>query len=458
MPLTTQQAPHLAAPPDRGSAGFVYLVSAVAALGGLLFGFDTAVVSGAIGLMKAQFALNDAQTGFTASSALLGCAFGAAMAGVLADRFGRRRILILSAIFFLVSAIGTAIPRTIPEFNIMRVVGGLGVGIASMLSPLYIAEVAPARIRGRLVSLNQMAIITGILAAYMTNFLCDRWLPDHLAWRWMFGSESLPAVFFWVAMAMAPESPRWLIKQGRAEEGLAILTRVGGRVHAASEMREIQDAVSHEGGSLADLFNPGLRIALLIGVALAIFQQITGINTILYYAPEIFKSAGFDTSNALLFSVYVGLINGLFTVFAILLVDRLGRRPLLLLGAAGMGVSLALVARAFQTKMTGGAVALFVLAYVASFALTLGPVVWVVISEIFPTKVRGRAMSIATVTLWVACYVVSQTFPMLVERIKEPATFYMYSVICFIMIAFVAAVVPETKGKTLEEIERRFMK
>lgn len=458
MPLATQQQSPPAVVPERGDAGFVYMVSAVAALGGLLFGFDTAVIAGAIGFMKAQFTLNDVQTGFVASCVLIGCASGAALAGVLADRFGRKKVLILSALFFALSAVGAAVPRTITEFILARYIGGLGIGIASMLSPLYIAEVAPARIRGSLVSLNQFAIISGILIAYLIDWLCAKYLGPTVSWRWMFGAGALPAFGFLAALLTVPESPRWLAKQGRTAEALGILARVGGRAHAEAEMREIVDTASPDAGSLADLFGPGLRRALLIGVALAIFQQITGINTILYYAPEIFKSAGFDTSNALLSSIYVGFINALFTVFAIALVDRLGRKLLLMIGAAGMGVSIALVAYAFKAKLTGGVLLAFVLAYVASFALTLGPVVWVVISEIFPTRIRGRGMSAATVILWGSCYVVSQTFPMLVERIKEPATFTIYSVICFIMIVFVAAVVPETKGKTLEEIERRFMK
>jgi MFS transporter, SP family, arabinose:H+ symporter len=443
---------------DTGNLAYVYLISLVAAVGGLLFGFDTAVIAGAIGFMKEQFQLNDTQTGFVASCVLLGCAVGAAFAGALSDRFGRKKIMVLAACFFAVSAVGAALPRSITGFVIARLIGGLGIGIASMLSPLYIAEVAPARIRGSLVSLNQMAIITGILIAYVVDWVCAKYFGPTTAWRWMFGAGVLPAILFLVFLSWVPESPRWLVKQGQSSIALEILRKVGGSAHAETEMREITETIAHEGASILQLLQPGLRLALLIGVALAILQQITGINTVLYYAPEIFKNAGFATGDALLSSVYVGLINAAFTVAAILLVDKLGRKPLLLIGAAGMGLSIALVGAAFERKMSGGLILAFVLAYVASFALTLGPVVWVVISEIFPTRIRGRAMSIATVLLWVSCYAVSQSFPMLIQRKGYAFTYFLYAVVCFLMIVFVGLVVPETKGKSLEEIERKWKK
>lgn len=505
MSIATQK--NIAAPPGAaGDMTFVVLISLVAAVGGLLFGFDTAVISGANDFLKAQFTLNDTQLGFVASCVLIGCAVGAGFAGMLADRFGRKKILFLSALFFALSAWGAAMPHhvllppslidvlvnvlslparfmnylmslcfpqsallhqggkiilplTMQQFVLARFVGGLGIGIASMLSPLYIAEIAPARVRGSLVSLNQFAIISGILVAYLVDWLCVKIFPDPaVSWRWMFGAGVAPAVVFIALLALVPESPRWLAKQGLRERACAILTRVGGRAHAEAELADIAATVAQEGGSIAQLFGKGLRLALLIGVALAIFQQITGINTVLYYTTSIFKSAGFGTSAALLSSVGVGAINGVFTVFAIMLVDRLGRKPLLLIGAAGMGISIAAVAAAFQHKASGMVIMICVLAYVASFALTLGPVVWVVISEIFPTRIRGRGMSVATVLLWVSCYAVSQSFPMLVERKGIPFTYYLYAAVCFVMIAFVAALVPETKGKTLEEIERKWLK
>lgn len=437
-----------------GSLTFVILICCVAAVGGWLFGFDTAVIAGAIGFLKAQFTLNDTQTGFVASCVLLGCAGGAAFSGVLSDRFGRKKVLTLAALFFAISAVGAALPRNMTEFVLARLIGGLGIGIASTISPLYIAEVAPARIRGSLVALNQLAIISGILCAYLIDWLCVQCFEPALAWRWMFAAAAVPALAFLLFLFLVPESPRWLVKQGLAEQALRILTRIGGTAHAQAELSDIRDTVAQEGGSITQLLRPGLRIALFIGVALAIFQQITGINTVLYYAPEIFKNAGFATGDALVSSVYVGMINALFTVFAILLVDRLGRKPLLWLGAGGMGASLALLGYAFQSKMTGGMVLLFVLSYVGCFALTLGPVVWIVISEIFPTRIRGRAMSVATVLLWLSCYAVSQSFPMLVERKGLGFTYYLYAAVCIIMVAFVLLAVPETKGRSLEDIEK----
>jgi len=433
---------------------YVYMISTVAAVGGLLFGFDTAVISGAIGFMKTQFALNATQEGFIASCALIGCAVGAGFAGVLSDWAGRKKVLILSAIFFAVSAVGAAVPTTLTQFIIARFIGGLGIGMASMLSPMYIAEVAPARIRGSLVSLNQMAIITGILVAYVIDWLCAKFFGPTMSWRWMFGAGALPAIVFLFALIVVPESPRWLTKQGRVNEAFKTLARVGGKKHAEAEMKEIMETIAEEGGSIFELLKPGLRIALVIGVALAIFQQITGINTVLYYAPEIFKKAHFAGNAALLASIIVGGINMVFTVVAIALIDKLGRKPLLLIGAAGMGISFFLAGLAFRMNASGMLVLIFILTYVASFAVALGPVVWVVMSEIFPTRVRGRAMSIATVLLWIFCYLVSQTFPYLVEKLGTALTFWFYAAMCVVTFIFVAAVVPETKGKTLEEIER----
>lgn len=445
-------------PEDRGSVAYVVLLSLVAALGGLLFGYDTAVVSGAIGFLQERFELDAWSKGFTASSALLGCILGAAAAGTMSDRFGRRSVLLLSAVLFTVSAIGSAVPRTLVEFNLARVLGGLGVGMASMLSPLYIAEVAPARIRGRLVSLNQFAIILGMLVVYFVNAgvagLGDNAWNVERGWRWMFASETLPAGLFMILLLWVPESPRWLAKQGRSDRALRILTRIGGTQHAKYELDDIERAIGEESGSLQQLLLPGLRIPLVIGIGLAILQQITGINIILYYAPEIFKNAGLDAQSAIDDTVIVGAVNLLFTLVAIWVVDRVGRKPLLLLASAGMGLSLAMLGRAFvQEDFAGRAVLFWVLAYVASFAVAMGPVVWVVMSEIFPTRIRGRAMSVATVCLWVSCYGVSLLFPYMLDTLAGK-TFYLYAAMCVAALLFVAGFVPETKGRTLEEIER----
>ena len=449
----------------EGSISYVVVLTLVAALGGLLFGYDTAVISGAIGFLQTHFELNDVLKAWTAASALLGCVLGAGFAGTLSDRLGRRRVLLIAAILFGISAIGSAIPRTLTQFVIARIVGGIGVGIASMLSPLYIAEVSPARIRGRLVSVNQFAIISGMLAVYFVNYFIadpgDEAWNVAWGWRWMFGSETLPAAVFLFLLLVVPESPRWLIKQGRIEEALVILTRIGGRQHAHAEVTEIKDAIAHESGSLTQLFVPGMRVVLIIGVVLAVLQQVTGINVFLYYAPEIFKSiAGAETKAALLQTVVVGAANLGFTVVAIWSVDRIGRKPLMLVGFSGMGVSLVGLGLATYYQRTEVWVLTFILGYIASFAVSVGPVTWVILSEIFPTRIRGRAMAIATVCLWAANFIVSQTFPMmdgndwLIARFNHAFPFWLYALLCVVAVLFIGVAVPETKGKSLEEIER----
>lgn len=446
------------------SGTYATLLSTVAALGGLLFGYDTAVVAGAIGFLRDHFALDAAGTGFAASSALLGCILGAGVAGTLSDRFGRKRALVLSSILFTVSAIWSAIPATLTEFNIARIIGGVGVGMASMLSPLYIAEIAPAGIRGRLISFNQFAIVGGILLVYFVNYgiagLGDTAWNTATGWRWMFGSETIPAVLFMVSLLLIPESPRWHVKQGDEAAALATLRRLSGEQRADEELREIRDAIAQEGSSVGDLLKPGMRRALLIGLALAILQQVTGINVFLYYAPEIFKSLGTGTDTALLQTVIVGACNVLFTVVAIRTVDRLGRRPLLMIGAAGMGLALIGLGWAAYTGTTAAWTLVFILTYIACFALSMGPVVWVVLAEIFPTRIRGRAMAIATLLLWASNYVVSQTFPILdenvwlIERFHHAFPFWLYAAFCLMTILVVLRFLPETKGRTLEEIER----
>ncbi len=441
---------------EQGNVGYVYLISLVAAIGGILFGFDTAVIAGAIGFVKEHFELDAVREGFAVSSVLVGCVFGASFAGMLSDRFGRKKVLLLSAFLFIVSAIGSALPRTLIEFVIARFVGGLGVGAASMLSPLYIAEISPARIRGRLVSLNQFAIISGILLAYIADWLLVGIGPTN--WRWMFASETLPALFFMVFLVFVPESPRWLTKQGMESDALSTLSRIGGRQHAEQEMKEIKETISLETGSITQLFQPGLRIALTIGIVLAILQQITGINTVLYYAPRIFASAGYGQMDSLLMAVIVGIVNLLFTIVALWLIDKVGRKILLLIGSAGMGIFFFLSGCTFHFQFYEGPwILIFILLYVGSFAMSLGPVVWVVMSEIFPTRIRGRAMSIATVFLWISCFVVSWTFPILVDYISDAFTFWLYASMCVITFLFVWMIVPETKEKTLEEIERGWM-
>lgn len=442
---------------DRGSLLYLCLIVLVAALGGLLFGFDTAVISGTIGFFRAEFGLTPAMVGWTASSALVGCMLGAMLAGVSSDLFGRKKVLLLSALLFTVSALWCGLARTAAELVAARILGGMGIGIASMLSPLYIAEVSPPRLRGRLVSLQQFAIISGILGAYFTNSLVlHTELSDPAKWRWMFALGAFPAAIFFVLLLLVPESPRWLVKQGVLDRARDILARVAGTEAADAEMAEIQLALAHEGGSLAELLRPGLRLALLVGIALAVFQQITGINAILYYAPEIFKSAGSEASAAFNDTVWIGVVNMLFTIVAIGLIDHLGRKPLLIAGTIAMGMALVLVGVAFFCRVSGPGLLAVIVAYVAAFAASQGPVVWVIISEVFPTRIRGLAMSIATVCLWAACFLVSQTFPILVASVGSAATFWIYAVMCALTVAFVWRFVPETKGKSLEEIERHW--
>lgn len=441
----------------------VSLISLVAALGGLLFGYDTAVIAGAIGFLKTRFQLDATLSGWAVSCALIGCIIGAMIAGVFSDLFGRKKALLFAAILFLISAVGSALPRTLTEFVFARITGGIGVGIASLISPLYIAEIAPAHLRGRLVSLNQLAIVSGMLVIYFINARIagmgnEPWNVD-VGWRWMFASEALPALFFFLLLLVVPESPRWLIKQNKESVAEKVFRKVMPEDKIGPVLADIKKTIAHEAGSLTQLFQPGLRTALLIGIVLAIFQQITGINAILYYAPEIFKAAGAGTNAAFLQTVLVGIINLLFTFVAIYSVDKWGRKTLLLFGSAGMGICLLVIGIAFHFHTSRGWLLLtFVLLYIACFASSLGPVVWVVISEIFPTRIRGRAMSIATVVLWIGCYIVSQTFPMFVEYVGSAYTFWIYMVMTAINFLFVLKVVPETRGRTLEEIEGSWLK
>jgi len=452
---------------EKGSIVYVMLVCMVAALGGLLFGYDTGVINGAIGPLKAHFVLDANWAGWATGCALVGCAIGAAIAGVLSDWLGRKKVLILSAILFFISAVGTALPKNITTFIIYRIIGGLGVGAASMSSPMYIAEISPARIRGRMVSVNQFAIVTGFLVVYFVNYFIalqgDQMWNQESGWRWMFGSEALPALLLLVLLFFVPESPRWLTKQNRSDEALEILTRVDGAEYAKTELLEIKDALAHESGSLKQLFQPGMKIVLVIGIVLAVLQQVTGINVFLYFGTEIFKKMGSETNAALLQTVIVGVVNLSFTIIAIWMVDRLGRKPLMMIGSVGMGLSLLGMGLMAYVQKTDLWVLLFILGYIACFALSVGPVTWVILSEIFPTRIRGRAMAIATVCLWVANYLVSQTFPMmeennwLLEKFHHAFPFWLYGIFCVVLVTFVWRFVPETKGKTLEEIEKHWM-
>ncbi|MFZ5831808.1 MAG: sugar porter family MFS transporter [Planctomycetota bacterium] len=453
------------------STAYVYLLTLVAALGGLLFGYDTAVISGGIEFLTSHFNLNEVEKGWAAGSALLGCALGAALAGALSDRLGRRRVLILSGWAFLASAIGTALPWDLHSFVFFRVLGGIGIGAASLTSPLYIAEVSPADRRGRLVSINQLAIVTGMVVVYFVNYAIahygagvDPTWNEVYGWRWMFGSEALPAGLFLALLCVVPESPRWLVRQRREQEAVLILTRIGGAAEAERELASIRSALAEESDSIAQLFRPGLRHAAVIGVVLAIFQQITGINVFLYFAPAIFSKMGSQMDAALLQTIYVGTVNLFFTVVAIQTVDRIGRRPLMVVGYAGMAGCLLAMGVSAYTEQTAIWVLFFILGYIACFALSVGPVTWVILSEIFPTSIRGRAMAIATVCLWLANFVVTQTFTImdenayLVKEYHHAVPFWIYAAMSVVALVFILIAVPETKGKSLEEIERQWMR
>jgi sugar porter (SP) family MFS transporter len=441
----------------KKTAWYVLSVTLVAAIGGLIFGFDTAIVAGATRYMKEQFSLDSLQEGWAVSVVLIGCMFGAGLAGPISDRIGRRRFMLISAVLFLVSAVGCALPRTITAFVIFRFVGGLGIGSAAVLSPLYIAEIAPARVRGALVSVNQLAIVTGILLAYFVNWAFAGAGPAN--WRWMYAMGAVPSVLFFFLLLGVPESPRWLVKNGREDEARTVLTRADSAEAAAAGIREIKGTLALEEGSFRELFRPAFRRPLLIAVVLAVFQQITGINAILYYAPRIFEGAGFERMSAIGQSTIVGLVNMLFTVVAIVLADRVGRRPLLLVATGGMGVSLVLLGAAFKFPvLPASALLLIILLYIAFFASAMGPLVWVVMAEIFPIKVRGAAMGMATLLLWLADFAVTLTFPVISDRFHPATAFWLYAAMCALDLVFMWYFLPETKGKTLEEIERRWLK
>jgi SP family arabinose:H+ symporter-like MFS transporter len=441
---------------------YLMMITLIGALGGLLFGYDTAVISGAIGFLETKFSLGVNQKGFAVSSAIFGCILGVSVAGYVADKIGRKKTMLITALFFALSAIGSAIADSYIFFVVARIIGGVGVGAASMLSPLYISEIAPANKRGTLVSLYQLAIVLGINIVFFFNykvaqFSTEAWNVE-TGWRYMVGSEVIPALLFFIALFFVPESPRWLSKEGRNDEALDILKRVNSEEKAIEVHQEIQAALGQEKGTLKQLFAPGLRMALVIGVFLALFSQITGINAIMYYAPEILKKAGFGVSSALMQTVIIGVVNTLFTFIAIKYIDILGRRTLLLWGVSGMILCLFGIGLLYKFDLTSGPYLLIlILGFVGCFAMSLGPIPWVLISEIFPTKIRGIAMSLAIMILWVGVVLISQFTPVLLEM-GEMMTFWIFMGNAIILLIFTYKIIPETKGKTLEEIEQSWKK
>jgi SP family arabinose:H+ symporter-like MFS transporter len=448
---------------ETRSKGPIILVALVAIAGGFLFGYDTAVINGANQYLKAFFTLTPFQEGLAGASAILGCIPGAMFAGFLSDRFGRRKILFLCAILYAVSGLFSAIPRTFGEFLAARFISGLGIGASSMICPVYIAEMAPSAWRGRLGSLFQFGIVSGIFLTLFINAriqgVGDAAWNTTTGWRWMLGAEVIPAVFLFALLFMVKESPRWLIQAGQESEARAILEQLGGPAHAEAEISAVRSVLTQEEGRFSELFQPRFRRPLVIAVLLMAFSQFSGINAIMYYSTKIFTTAGVGVNDSFTASAVVGLVNLLFTFVAIALVDKAGRRPLLLVGLAFQVIALGVVGLMFRNNVQGMGLLIAIVSFIAAFAMALGPIPWIMCSEIFPTRVRGRAMSLANFVIWSSCYIVAQTFPMLNDsKAVGPAlTFWTYAAFSALGLVFVILMVPETKGRSLEEIERSWL-
>jgi len=438
--------------------GYVVLISVVAALGGLLFGFDTAVISGTINFIQPYFGLSEAGLGWTVSSLLFGCIAGVFLAGKAGDHYGRKKVLMAAALLFFISAVGSASAHSLGFFIIARVLGGIAVGVASILSPMYIAELAPAKYRGTLVSLNQLAIVIGILVAFFSNYLLVNSGENN--WRWMLLVMAAPAILLFFSLFLVLESPRWLVARGRNHDAHKVLVKTSGKELAAAELKEIEETLKNqEESTFSDLLAPKIKPLLFIGIVLAVFQQITGINTIMYYAPKIFANVGQSNDSALLQTILIGGTNLVFTLVAMVLIDRFGRKLLIVIGSTGMMLMLAGLSALYFTNQTSGVLVLvFILGYIAFFAASLGPALWVVAAELFPNRLRSKGMSIAIVSLWIACTIVSIAFPVMLEKLSGGITFLIFALICLANLLYVLKYVPETKGKTLEELEKEFAK
>jgi SP family arabinose:H+ symporter-like MFS transporter len=418
---------------------YLYFICFIATMGGLMFGFDISIISGAVPFIQPYFEWNELQLGWGVSSLLVGCIIGAFGSGAFTDRYGRKKILIIVALFFAVSCGATAIAKTSMGFISARLFGGLAVGAASVLSPMYVAEVSPARNRGTLVSIYQLTIVLGILISYTINY----WLHDvDNNWRWMFATGMVPSVLFFVGLFFIPESPRWLYKAGRKEDSLRVLTRIGGEELARVEIKEIAESLREADSSVkfTDLLKPSSRKVMIIGFFLAVLVQVSGINTVIDYAPKILMSAGVEIKNALLQTSLIGLINGIFTFVAILFIEKVGRRKLYLIGSMGMIITLLMLAVSFYLKMPGIFTLICIMLFIAFFAACIGPVFWTLVAEIFPNRIRGKALAFASFTQWVSA--------------GGAATFLFLAVMSAAQWLFTYLNVPETKGKSLEEIEQ----
>ncbi len=451
--------------------GYVWLISSVAAMGGLLFGWDWVVIGGAKPFFERFFQITDnaGLSGWANSCALVGCFVGAVLAGGSSDKFGRKKLLLLAALLFTVTSIGNALAATFTIFVCWRILGGLAIGLASSLSPMYIAEIAPAQMRGRLVSVNQLTIVIGILAAQFINWFLVRKLPPGASdefirnswyglqgWRWMFGLTAVPALLFFLGMFLVPESPRWLVRSGQSTAARNILLRIGGERYSAEALQEIQSTLVQDTARInfRELLRPKLVKVLILGVCLAVFQQWCGINVIFNYAEEIFRAAGYDISTVLKNIAWTGSVNMACTLITFGIVDRAGRRPLMLFGAGSLAVIYTTLGFCYHASVKGVPMLTLVLAAIGCYAVSLAPVTWVVISEIFPNRIRGAAMSVAVGALWIACFILTYTFPLLNSGLGAAGTFWLYAAICAAGFVFIFLKLPETKGRTLEQIEQ----
>lgn len=431
---------------------YILGISFISALGGYLFGFDFAVISGALPFLKIAFELNAWWEGFLTASLALGCIVGCLLAGQLAERFGRRPGLMLSALIFAVSSIGMALAPNLTIFVLMRFMAGIGVGMASMLSPMYIAEISPAAMRGRNVAINQLTIVVGILVTNLINYFLSANGPE--VWRWMFGLGAIPSLLFLFGLIWLPESPRWLLQAGKAEKAKKILRKIGSEEFATDTIADIEKSFSgSQKKSYAAVFEKTVRPAVLIGIVLAVFQQLCGINVVFNYTATIFESVGADLDRQLFETVVIGIVNLIFTIIAMWQVDKLGRKPLMLIGSLGLSIIYLLLAYLLQSGAAAGLISIVVLIAIALYATSLAPVTWVLISEIFPNRIRGLATSVAVVSLWIGYFVIAFTFPILAEKLGTYGPFYLYAVICFLGFVFVFKKVKETKGQTLEQVE-----
>ncbi len=437
--------------------GYIYIVSAVAALGGLLFGFDMAIISGTITFFSSHFQLNEFSTGWAVGCINIGAALGAAISGWGSNILGRKKLLLICALLFAATGVGTGWAPDFTLFIIFRLMGGIAIGAAALVCPMYIAEISPAFLRGRLVAFYQLAITVGILLAYLSNYLLLDTGPDN--WRWMFSSQTAPSILFLLGLLAVSESPRWLIGKKRIEEANDVLEKIGGAEHAAAESLAIKESfLKGSQESLKCLYKRDVFHIVIIGIAIAVFSQVGGQNSILSYAPEIFREAGISADSAFLQAVLLGLILSLFTLIAIVSIDRAGRKSLLMCGALLLAADAFLLFAAFHFEAGSLVILLLVLMFIAIYSATLGPVTWVMLSEIFPNRIRGHAMSIATLSLWISNFFTVSLFPVMKAQFGIGATFGIHGLICLLYFVFLYFKVPETKGKSLEQIEQMLIR